>query len=438
MITLRNLLCTGLFLLAANHSNAVGGEGEVSILSPFSDPQIKSEAQEIINQEPAIIRKIEILDSNSPFFGSIVNPPIDAVLPVISAFLDGFSVNLLLDQYQSRPGNKLIFGCVESLEIDQEKLSAFSEDKKVRLASSKSLLKKFFPNENKIYAFNEVKTVINQAIEECSLEEILMLARSFRHIKRGDEKHPNQLGDYIAEYTLIKAIKKHEDDTIMNQEKRNWFSDALYELSQTYSHLIDYNKIAFDNFNRGPLTINSTYIDSQKNRPRAIDKFELNRTSLQFEDVVFHKLSLLKCALIYNNKNLNAVNRLLEYMYYDIENMVAIYISFDNAFYNSLVNDFRCLDLDIMKFLYTSYLTIFVDNDVVKVPYKAAIVNGKLLGSYKSVMQQEVENLKARQKEVGSKKSAVRTGKRSHEASVATNNNINIADLNKRSKYEDD
>lgn len=322
-------------------------------------------------------------------------------MPVISGFLDGFSVNLILDQYQSTPGNQLIFGCVKPLEIDQEKLSAFSDDKKARLALSKSLLKRFFPNENTTYAFNEVKTVIDQAIDNCSLEEILILARSFRHIKRGVEKYPNQLGDYIAEYTLIEAIKKHEADNIMNEEKRKWFSDALYELSQTYSHLIDYEKIAFNELNFGPLTMNSSYIDSQKNRPRAIDKFELNRTSLQFEDVVFHKLSLLKCSLIYNNKNLNAVNRLLEYMYHDIENTMVHYVSFDNAFYNSLVNDFRCLDLGTMKYLYTSFSTIFTDNDVVKVPYKTEPVKGKLLVAYRSIVQQEMEILKARQKEAG-------------------------------------
>lgn len=435
---LRNLLCVGVFLFAANHSYAVGDEGETSIVSTSSGIQTESKVQSDISQEVAVIKKIEILDSGSPFFDSIVNPSIDAALPVIGGLLGKFSINVLLDQYQLTPGNKLIFGCVEPLDIDQEKFNAFSDEKKARLVLSRDLLKRFFPNENTTYTFNEVKTVIDQAIDTCSLEEILILARSFRHVKRGVEKYPNQLGDYIAEYTLIEAIKKHEADNMMNEEKRKWFSDALYELSQTYSHLIDYKKIAFNELNYGPLTMNSSYIDSQKTRRFPIDKFELNRTSLQFEDVVFHKLNLLKCALIYNNKNLNAVNRLLEYMYYDIEKMVAPYVPYDNAFYNSLINDFKCLDLDTMKFLYTSFLTIFADNDVVKVPYKTAIVKGKLLGAYRSVVQQEMERLKAMQKDAESKESNALTRKRSHDVSTASDQNITIDNSFKRGKYTDE
>lgn len=436
---LRNLLCTGLFLLAANHLNAVGGEGETSIVSSSSGIQTESKAQTDISQEVAIIKKIEILDSRSPFFDSIIISPVDAALPAISGLLDGFSVNFFLDQYQAKPGNKLIFGCVEPLEMDQEKLSSFSDDKKARLILSKDLLKGFFPDEKKIYTFNEVKTVINQSIDKCSLEEILILARSFRHIKRGIEKYPNQLGDYIAEYTLIKAIKKHEADNIMNEEKRKWFSDALYELSQTYSHLIDYEKIVFDEYNSGPLTINSTYIDSQKGRLRAIPDFQLNGTYVQFENVVFHKLNLLKCSLIYNNKNLNAVNRLLEYMYHDIENTMVHYVSFDNAFYNSLINDFRCLDLDVMQYLYTSCLTILGDKDVVRVPYKTIIVVNKLSDNYRKLKLQEIEDLKALRKAAESKKLDVPVrNKRSHDVSTASDQNITIDNSFKRGKYTDE
>lgn len=64
---LRNLLCVGVFLFAANHSYAVGDEGETSIVSSSSGIQTESKLQSDISQEVAIIKKIEILDSGSPF-----------------------------------------------------------------------------------------------------------------------------------------------------------------------------------------------------------------------------------------------------------------------------------------------------------------------------------------------------------------------------------
>ena len=411
-----------------NSSNKTAlDSGEISTINSSSGVQIKSEVQKNINQEVDIIKRIEILASGSNFFDSIINPPIDGDLPFISVILDYFSINFLLDQYQSNSQNQLIFGCVEPIKIKEETLIAFSDEKKERLYLSKEVLKEVFPDEKQIYSFNEVKNVIDQKIDKYSLEKTLMLARSFRHIKRGDEKYPNQLGDYIAEYILISAIKKHEADNIMNKEKRKWLSEALYELSQTYSHLIDYHKIKFNELNFGHLVINSNYIKSKKTRNREINNYELNNTCFKFEFVIFHKLNLLKLSLIYNNKNLNAANRLLEYIYYDIENMLDNYVSFDNKFYNSLISDFKYLDLGIVMYLYRSFFQkIFDDNDVVKVAYKTEIVNFKFLNSYEKLLLQEIENVKSSQKEVERKKSVPLIGNRTQDASIENDKKYKI------------
>ena len=88
--------------------------------------------------------------------------------------------------------------------------------------------------DEKIFRNNEIKT---------SYSDLINFAISLRHLKKNNEKHQDSRlihGDYACEYILRKLIYNLESQ---EAPRNSTLSKAYYQLSQVYSHIMDYNFI---------------------------------------------------------------------------------------------------------------------------------------------------------------------------------------------------
>lgn len=146
-------------------------------------------------------------------------------------------------------------------------------------------------------SFNEALAATIKILTNCTAEEKLSIAKSFRHLYVPTHIHSkgiNQLGDYISEYILTKLIREITDPEML--------SNVFYELSQTYSHLLEdsFEKVVWKNDETGCLAA-----------------YGLNHIGVNYSSLVELKLTLLKSAIKCNPNHRDAWIRLIEFLIYD-------------------------------------------------------------------------------------------------------------------------
>jgi hypothetical protein len=305
-------LKSGLSLLALLSTSAFAS-------NQYGPADVLNDESRII-QAPAVISAVAPELNNSEHVTEPVNSDdiliLDDVQPVEpwTSFLDGqaydekFSCNELLQNSICRrlQGKNLRFGNV--IIDESESKNAYERNaitrQKALLAPAVGTTQDLIAA--KTFRFDKLLEMLDSAEGQLSNDQILDLARGFRHIKRPRTDYPfklNVLGDFVCEHLLLNRLQKlqRQDNLVVDKTLCMWYSDALYQLSQVYSHLIEFgDRTTFDERHGRELCIP----DAQQGDPKTY-------LSIYREDLLRAKLHLLQCALKYNSNNVKPLAPLL-------------------------------------------------------------------------------------------------------------------------------
>ncbi|WP_156962092.1 hypothetical protein [Candidatus Paracaedibacter symbiosus] len=189
----------------------------------------------------------------------------------------------------------------------------WSVEKKKRITEGYALFDTLFKEwESKNLTFAELHTLIDDKLfssnSYLSGSQILSIANAFRHLNHPyNPKLTTDFGDYAAEYiitTLIASIETNGSGLYYDEETNKLLSDAYYQLSQTYTHLLVFSsKITWVSYS--PLKGHITYT-TQKG-PSMLN-FEVT-----YDAILQKRLNLLRQAIFYNPSNYQAWVRVLEF-----------------------------------------------------------------------------------------------------------------------------
>lgn len=190
--------------------------------------------------------------------------------------------------------------------------STYSDEKKAIIEENiKQMLS--MTGRAKDLSLEDLLGLIDNKIDDTSFDDSLSAAKAFRHLRNtvANKNHP--LGDFICFYIIASKILVSNENKI--DISKIWLSDAYYELSQVYSHLIDYDNKNWKS--DGKLYLFSELTDGKK---RILTSFNADERLLgvSYFRILNTKLNLLKYSLLNNLANNCAWVRAIEFAAVDI------------------------------------------------------------------------------------------------------------------------
>lgn len=185
-----------------------------------------------------------------------------------------------------------------------------SIEKLQRIANTKNLFTKTFEAYRQTMAFDKLLEVVATQVRNLSYEDKISIVKSFRHLKHPkNTQKPNQLGDFVSEYIILNLI----DFSSLSPEQK---AEALYELSQVYSHLIEesYGKVIWQEES-----------DTGILNWQTVNGISGNKISVSFSELLVIKMNLLKNCLAFNSDHKNCWVRLGEHYLFDLDDPYSIY-----------------------------------------------------------------------------------------------------------------
>lgn len=190
--------------------------------------------------------------------------------------------------------------------------STYSDEKKAIIEENiKQMLS--MVGSAKDLSLKDLLGLIDDKIDDTSFVDSLSAAKAFRHLRNtvANKNHP--LGDFICFYIIASKILVSIENEI--DISKIWLSDAYYELSQVYSHLIDYDNKNWKS--DGKLYLFSELTDGKQ---RILTSFNADErlSGVSYFRILNTKLNLLKYSLLNNLANNCAWVRAIEFAAVDI------------------------------------------------------------------------------------------------------------------------
>lgn len=254
----------------------------------------------------------------------------------------------------------------------------------------------------KLYNFSELIEHVDGILKsrEFSFRQKIDTAMVFRHLTSPDHiLGKNQLGDYVAEMILIDhVIAQLEEVDPLSVEEKNLLAEAFYELSQTYSHLIDYSGKIF--WGQGEDACNGNLMVSLKSGPKILE------VGVNYVDLIERKLNLLMYAVKNNENHPSAFGRICEFLFNDLtdtemrsflslaqdESRIANWLSLKSQDLSEILN-LKELSLEDLSSLRTKWEAYNASTEAVRVDAKNENTAKQLLGSVIKTMKEKLDEL---------------------------------------------
>lgn len=196
--------------------------------------------------------------------------------------------------------HNLNFGLVTPKYISE----GHADDKRIIMLNNQDKMMELVEHTKKDLSLRELMSIIDKNIEKTSLEDALSAAKAFRHIFNNKNAHNHPLGDFVCYYVLSSKIIEIAADNrnLYDPDLKAWLSNAYYEISQVYSHLIDYSIKKWDD--QCLCTSDDLTNELTDGGKRIIPGSRLAKLCcINYCTLINHKLALIKYSILNNPDN---------------------------------------------------------------------------------------------------------------------------------------
>lgn len=209
----------------------------------------------------------------------------------------------------SSQSHTLYFGPISPKDI----AASYSSAKIAIMKHNQIKMFELVENRHRQFNLNELLAVIDKNIAAFSFEDALSAAKAFRHLENDIAATNHPLGDFVSFYILNSKIQSSMANNI--ELPRSWLSNAYYEMSQGYSHQLDYRGKQWDDQNR--LHLYNEITDNQQRILFTSQPIAL-LIPVPFAHILSRKLVLLSYALRNDINNHLPWVRAIEFATYDL------------------------------------------------------------------------------------------------------------------------
>lgn len=318
------------------------------------------------------------------FFVKVLSQPNEIDGPAILSAWD-FSDPVF--NWLQENSSKIYFGEI----IPKDIPATYSDEKKASIKNNIAQMLNLVGRASQEYSLNALLALIDKKIESIDFNDAINAAKAFRHLQNTVANCNHPLGDFICYYILTSKITISIDADV--NIPKLWLSDAYYELSQVYSHLISYRNKNWKSDGKlylfGELTDNKQRLYPGRKLGSPLDGVSYRQMSIM-------KLMLLQHSLLNNPANHLSWVRAIEFAIVDIPEAE------QNKFIigASLPLSFDLTDAKIEEIVAMKFEEIERDANNSFLPEKISIIKKRFLPILLKMLEKNLQAIKNKRAEI--------------------------------------